>query len=205
VSINDFFLYNTEEELKNLSIKDYSDYMARILCLGLVKDSSFYEWCILNFNDIMDKDDEALSYIIERQAIIKQFFEANSSGDKIFYLNFGEPFVSSLNNYFKDELTCGECHALGMIASAWISYKRQLLSKEEFYELRDMFVPFGLTISLDKYDVDKVYDIITKDNNYQIYMDKFVLLKKTGKATISSNVTKDEINDALNTLIVEWD
>ena len=46
----------------------------------------------------------------------------------------------------------GECIALGAVAAAFISWKHNWLSMEEYYEIRDMFVPFNLPISIDDID-----------------------------------------------------
>ena len=113
--------------------------------------------------------------------------------------------VSFLEKYFDFKYSHGECVALGSVAAAYISYKRSLLSKEEFYEIRDMFVPFGLPISLDAFDVDRVYENIGHDKKNTDSGLKFILLKKIGKAVIASDVTEDEIRDAIRSLIVEWD
>ena len=42
--------------------------------------------------------------------------------------------------------------ALGTVAAAYISWKKEMLSMEEFYEIRDMFVPFYLPISVENID-----------------------------------------------------
>ena len=68
-----------------------------------------------------------------------------------------------------------------------------------------MFVAFGLTISLDSFDVNKVLELIESSETYDIYMNNFTLLKKIGKAVLVSNVTREEMETSLKSLIVEWD
>lgn len=207
ININDYFNYADVDEFIKPNGREYSDQMAELLMFGLIRDASFYEWCILNFNEIMDKEYGAITYVFSKINFIKQFFVSKDPAGvkETLYLNFGRIFAEGLHEYFKDTFTYAECLGLGIIASSDISYKREMLSKEEFYEIRDMFVPFGLTISLDKYDVNAVLDNIKGNDNYDEYMKNFVLLKKTGKATLYDNVTEDELEMALNNLIVEWD
>lgn len=205
--ISEVFKYNSVDDFINTSGREYSDQMAEVLALGLIRDASFYEWCILNFNEIMDKEVEAIEYLFSRIEIIKQFFEAKDPTGKKEgkMLDFGCLIARGLQDFWGDKFTFAEFRGLGMIAQAYISYKREMLSKEEFYELRDMFVPFGLTISLDKFDVNMVLEAVKSDSSYDDTMKNFCLLKKIGKAVLVSDVTEEELKEGINSLIVEWD
>ena len=95
----------------------------------------------------------------------------------------------------------GECVALGCIAAAYISWKRQMLSMEEYYEIRDMFVPFNLPISIDNMDIEEVLSYTKSDKKMENNQIKFILLKKIGKAVIDQSVTDDEIRAALKEIL----
>lgn len=69
---------------------------------------------------------------------------------------------------------------------------------EEYYEVRDMFVPFNLPISIDNIDVNEVLKLTKSDKKMDAGTLKFILLKKIGKAVIDNTVTDDEIIAALN-------
>ena len=192
--------------LITLDDKDYSTAMAYILKLALIRDASFYEWMILNFNEIMDKEDDALKNIESKCNFIMQFFNSKDPNRIKEYklLNFGNLFADKLEEYVKEDLFYGEYQSLAMIANSYISYKRQLLSKEEYYELRDMFVPFGLTISLDPFESNELVEAIYNDYLKTADNNEFVLLKKIGKATFSSDISFEEIKEAISQLLVEW-
>ena len=68
---------------------------------------------------------------------------------------------------------------------------------EEYYEIRDMFVPFYLPISIDELDVEEVVRLTKSDKKMEGNTIKFILLKKVGKALIDRTVTDDEIRDAI--------
>lgn len=197
----------TIEELKSLDSNSYRMEMCNLLRLGLIRDASFYEWMILNFQEVMDKDDKALEYIISKVKIIMQFFTSKDpKGVKeTRMLQYGECFAKALQGSLEKEFDYSELLSLGMIASSHISYKRDMLSWEEFYEIRDMFVPFDLPISLDKYDVEKALAILNQDICNQDVYDSFVLLKKIGKAVFVNDIKEDELRAALSQLIVEWE
>ena len=200
-------VYASTDVLQTLPDREFSSGVAEILKAGLIRDANFYEWLIMNFSEIMEKDGEALKYMLSKAVEIKQYYVTKDpfeEGERMI-LNFGHTIGHALEKHFDFKYLHGECVALGSVAAAYISYKRSMLSTEEFYEIRDMFVPFDLPISLDPFDIESVYSNIGHDKKNTDSGLKFILLKKIGKAVITNDVTEDEIKEALKSLIVEWD
>ena len=73
-----------------------------------------------------------------------------------------------------------------------------MISMEEYYEIRDMFVPFCLPISVDDIDPEEILRLTKSDKKMESGKIKFVLLKKIGKAVIDNTVTDEEILAAIN-------
>ncbi len=69
---------------------------------------------------------------------------------------------------------------------------------EEYYEVRDMFVPFNLPISIDDIDVEAVYDSVLHDKKRKGDLIHFVLLQKIGKAFVCDEVTGDEMKAGIS-------
>ena len=59
-------------------------------------------------------------------------------------LNFGHTIGHAIEKNSGFSLLHGECVALGCVAAAYISWKKGRIEMEEYYEIRDMFVPFQL-------------------------------------------------------------
>ena len=95
------------------------------------------------------------------------------------------------------EFLHGECIALGMVAAAYMSLKKKKISSDEFYEIRDMFVPFNLPITIDNIDPLKILETLKHDKKSNGKIVKFILLKKVGKAYIDETVTDEEILAAI--------
>lgn len=203
----EIFNYKSIDDFTNCSMREYSDRMCEVIRLGLVRDASLYEWMILNFNEIMDKDYDCLELMFSKISMVKSFYEAKDpEGCKEgLALEYGKCIGRALEECLGDDLSTGEYEGLGMIAASYIAYKKEMLSMDEFYEIRDMFVPFGLTISLDKFDVDTVLEQLYSDEDYIKESESMPLLKKIGKVGFVNGITKDEVRDAINSLIVEWD
>ncbi len=200
-------VYASTSVLRSLPDREFSSGMAEILKAGLIRDGSYYEWLISNFDRIMDRHTDTINDMLGRAIEIKQYYVTKDpfEENERMILNFGHTIGHALEKFFDFAYSHGECVALGSIAAAYISYKRSMLSDEEFYEIRDMFVPFGLPISVDAYDVDKAFEFIGHDKKNTGSGLKFILLKKIGKAVIAKDITAEEIKEAMKSLIVEWD
>ncbi len=200
-------VYASMSVLKTLPDRDFSSGMAEILKAGLIKDALFYEWLIQNFDTINDKDPDVLSEMLYQSIAIKQFYVTKDPYEENIRmtLNFGHTIGHAIEKYFDFKYLHGECVALGIVAASYIAHKREMLTDEEFYEIRDMFVPFGLPISVDAIDEGNVCSNIGHDKKNTDKGLKFVLLKKIGKAVIVNDVTEDEMKEAIRSLVVEWD
>lgn len=198
-------VYMNLETLKTLDDDEFASGMGEVIKHGLIKDAKYYEWIINRFNEIADRDSEALIPMIKRSCEIKREVvekDPTEQGDRAL-LNFGHTIGHAIEKYMDFRLKHGECVALGMIAACYISYKRQMLSTEEMYEIRDMFVPFGLPITLpDDTDVERILSHTKSDKKMRAGKIRFILLKDVGKAYIDTTVSDDEIRDAIKQLII---
>ena len=94
----------------------------------------------------------------------------------------------------------GQCIALGYLAAAYISWKRELLSTEEFFEIRDMNVGFELPISFQGLDTEQILKVTRSDKKMERDKIKFILLNGIGQAFVDKTVSNNEIRAALNYL-----
>ena len=200
-------VYINTNTLTTLPDVQFASGMAEVLKAGLLKDGHFYEWLINNFLEINDKNPETLQNMIRKSVEIKKFIvekDPFEQGDRAL-LNLGHTAGHAIEKYMDFKMSHGECVALGTIVAAYISYKREMISTEDFYEIRDMFVPFNLPISLDSIDSDEIVKLTKSDKKAENGFIKFILLKKIGKAVIVKDVTDEEIKEAVDELVVEWD
>ncbi len=122
--------------------------------------------------------------------------DPKEQGDRAL-LNFGHTIGHALEKASNFEMLHGECIALGMVAAAYISWKRESISMEEYYEVRDMFVPFQLPISIEGIDPQEILALTKSDKKMAAGQIKFVLLKKVGKAFVDRTVKDEEILQAV--------
>ena len=186
--------------LSTLEDRQFFSGFAEVMKHGLIKDAMFYEWLIENMYEICERDPETLQEMLKRSCTVKKLIvekDPTEQGDRAL-LNYGHTIGHAIEKAKKFELTHGECVALGAVAAAFVSWKRELLSMEEYYEIRDMFVPFNLPISVDELDPREVLKLTKSDKKMEAGKVKFVLLKKIGKAVIDRTVTDEEILAAVD-------
>lgn len=193
-------VYINAATLKTLEDRQFYSGFAEVMKHGLIKDSSFYEWLIEKMYEICDRDLDTLLEMIQRSCMIKKLVvekDPTEKGDRAL-LNFGHTIGHAIEKYKNFSLTHGECVALGAAAAAFISWKHGWLSMEEYYEIRDMFVPFYLPISIEDIEPEEVLRLTKSDKKMEDGNLKFILLKKVGKAVIDRNVTDQDILNALS-------
>lgn len=193
-------VYMNLETLTTLEDRQYFSGFAEIMKHGLIKDAAFYEWLIQNMYEICERDMDVLQEMLMRSCMVKKLVvekDPTEKGDRAL-LNFGHTIGHAVEKAKHFEMYHGECVALGAVAAAYISWKRELLSMEEYYEIRDMFVPFNLPITVDGIDPEEVLKLTKSDKKMESGRIRFVLLKKIGRAVTDTTVTDEEILAAIN-------
>jgi len=192
-------VYMNLATLKTLDDRQYFNGFAEIMKHGIIKDAGFYEWLISNMYEICERDMDVLEEMIMHSCTIKKLVvekDPLEQGDRAL-LNFGHTIGHAIEKAKGFTLLHGECVALGCVAAAFISYKKEMISAEEFYELRDMFVPFYLPITVEDIVPEEIVALTKSDKKMEAGKIKFVLLKKIGKAVIDHTVTEEELLEAV--------
>lgn len=192
-------VYMNVSVLKTLEERQYFSGFAEIMKHGLIRDHIFYVWLLENMYEICDRDPATMEEMVVRSSNIKKTIvekDPTEKGERAL-LNFGHTIGHALEKAKNFELYHGECVALGCVAAAYISWKHELLTMDEYYEIRDMFVPFNLPISIDHINPDEILKLTKSDKKMDAGQIKFILLKKVGKAVIDTTVTDEDIQNAI--------
>ncbi len=192
-------VYMNLRVLKTLDDRQFFSGFAEVMKHGIIKDAIFYEWLIENMYEICERDLDVLEEMVMRSCTVKKLVvekDPTEQGDRAL-LNLGHTIGHAIEKAKNFELYHGECVALGTVAAAYISWKKEMLSMDEYYEIRDMFVPFYLPISVDHIVPEEILALTKSDKKMEAGKIKFVLLKKIGKAVIDKTVTDEEILAAI--------
>lgn len=193
-------VYMNLSVLRTLEDRQYFAGFAEVMKHGLIRDAGFYEWLIENMYEICERQMDVLEEMVVRSCTVKKLVVEKDPGEQgeRALLNYGHTIGHAIEKARNFELYHGECVALGAVAAAYISWKREMLSMEEYYEIRDMFVPFYLPISIDNITPAQIVELTKSDKKMENGSIKFILLKGIGRAVIDRTVTEDEILAAVN-------
>lgn len=192
-------VYMNSSVLETLEDRQFFSGFGEVMKHGLIKDAAFYGWLIENMYEICEREPNVLQEMLIKSCTIKKLIVERDPGEQgeRALLNFGHTVGHAIEKAKNYDLFHGECVALGAIAAAYISWKREMLSMEEYYEVRDMFVPFYLPISVDGIEPEEILRLTKSDKKMEAGKIKFVLLKKIGKAVLDNTVTDEEILEAI--------
>jgi 3-dehydroquinate synthase len=114
-------------------------------------------------------------------------------------LNFGHTIGHALESYFLDKtpISHGHAVALGMCAEAFISWKQNRISKDEFLEIEETITSSFPMISLDADDVTKVIEFMHQDKKNESGKILCSLLDGIGNCGYNISISEKESGDAL--------
>ena len=195
-------VYINIHTLDTLSDEQFACGMGEVLKHGLIRDAAYYEWCIEHMFEIQEKEPELMMKLVERSCEIKRSIvekDPTEQGERAL-LNFGHTIGHAIEKLSNFSLLHGQCVALGFVAAAFISWKRGLISSDDFYEIRDMNVGFDLPISFDSLDPEEIVKATHKDKKMASGQIRFILLSKIGRAVIDETVTDEEMLEAVRSI-----
>lgn len=200
---NPNLIYMNVSTLKSLPDRQYFAGFAEIMKAGLIQDQKFYTWLIEKMYEICEKDNDTLIQMLQTSINIKKSIVEKDPYEETglrMLLNLGHTIGHGIESVLSDQYIHGECVALGCVAAAYISYKMDLISSDVYYEIRDMFVPFYLPISIETDRVQDIYNALTYDKKNSEGKIVMVLLNRIGKAFVSYEVPSELILEAINEL-----
>lgn len=192
-------VYINIQVLQTLPEREYASGMAEIIKHGLIKNKALYNNLKQLKEAIKDKRTDALIAItyasceVKCQVVEEDVYE--NGNRKI--LNFGHTIGHAIETLSDFKLLHGECVAYGMCMSAFISYQRGLLSKQDLLDIVNLCKDYQLLMPLDRYDTEKIIEQMGYDKKKAYGKIAFILLEGIGKASIVTDVTHQEIVEAV--------
>ena len=194
--------------LKSLAEREFKQGFAEIIKHAVIADSTMFEE--LRESDISqwqpnDPSSEHLASLISRNIRIKSQIvetdELDRTGERA-VLNFGHTVghaIEQAGDYRR--YLHGEAISLGMVAATHISVKHARFRPEDREAIVDVLQRFGLPTRLAN-DIkrDRIMDALKFDKKFEQGQIRFVLTPKLGSAYLSSEVTWDDIAEAVEAL-----
>ena len=196
-------VYMNMNTLKSLPPVEFACGMGEVLKTGLICDAGFYEYVIAEHEAIRALDTGALAKMIRRCCEIKAGVverDPKEQGERAL-LNLGHTIGHAVEKLKDFKLLHGQCVAIGLVAAAYISWKRELLSEEEYNKIKEGCLLYDLPVSVDGLDETAVLAATRKDKKMEQGQIKFVLMKGIGKSFIDRSVSDEELMGGIREIL----
>ena len=189
--------------LKTLEKRVYVSGFGEVIKYGLISDPEFCTWLKENRESLLAYDEGALREMIYRSCINKQKVVESDPEEKGLraVLNLGHTIGHAVEKLKEFSLYHGECVSIGMVAAAYISYQRGLLTAEELEDIKETLSSFGLPVHVEGIDAEETVAATKNDKKMQAGKIKFILMKGLGQCYIDNTVSDQELLDGVNYIL----
>lgn len=196
-------VYINLNTLTSLSDRQYYAGLGEIIKHGLIKESDYYQWLKDHKDEIKSRNIPVMKEMIYRSCLIKREVvekDPKELGERAL-LNFGHTIGHAVEKLTNFNLLHGECVAVGMAASCYISYKRGNLLKEELDDIIAFISSFDLPVKVSGINPEEIFQATAHDKKMESGKLKFILLSEIGQASMDTSVTQDEIMDGIRFIL----
>ena len=182
--------------LSTLSAREMRSGLAEMLKHGLIYDKKYWDK-FKNLTDLNTDDLNSLIYesIQIKNTIVSQDLTENGIRKS---LNFGHTLGHAIESYLlenpdKESLLHGEAIAIGMILESYISKEKNLISENEYLEIKDLINSIYKKVNFNNVDIQKVIDLLIFDKKNEFGTIQFALLDGIGKIKINQTAENELI------------
>ena len=196
-------VYMNLSALNTLPQKEFACGMGEILKTGLICDGEFFRFICANQKTIQELDYTLLSQMIRRCCEIKAGVverDPKEQGERAL-LNLGHTVGHAVEKLKNFQLLHGQCVGIGLIAAAYLSMQRGLLTQEEYNEIRKGCKAFHLPLTVDSLKAEEILAATKKDKKMEAGHIKFILMDGIGKSFIDKTVTDMELLGAIREIL----
>lgn len=184
--------------LKTLPQREFSQGFAEIIKHAIISDAEM-------FAALKHADLENLAPLIRRNIEIKSRIIAKDESDRTgerAILNFGHTVghaIERAGDY--QEFLHGEAISLGIVAACDVSIKRAGMPRDQRDGIMDLLRKFDLPTQLPpNFPRDKIFEALLFDKKFESGEVRFVVTPRIGSAHLSSDVTTEDIREAVDRL-----
>jgi len=175
--------------------------LGEIVKYGLLIDDDFYNEIKNKLQKLFDINNNVIEDVIKKCVqfkgdIVKNDEKEKSGLRKI--LNLGHTFAHAIEIEQKHNIKHGQAVIVGLACALHLSNKLNLLNDFRLEAYLPLLIKFSDSIDIQKYNPNKLYDIMKRDKKNKDAKIKFVLLKKAGQLVIDVEANKEDVIYALN-------
>lgn len=196
-------VYMNMSTVKSLPPAEFACGMGEILKTGLICDGDFFRYVAEHASQIKKLDLNMLSKMIRRCCEIKAGVverDPKEQGERAL-LNLGHTVGHAVEKLKNFQLLHGQCVGIGLVAAAFLSLKRGLLTQEQYEEICQGCEAYDLPQKVDGLHAPEVLAATKKDKKMEQGHIRFILMNGIGKSFIDNHVTDEELLSAIREIL----
>jgi len=187
--------------LDTLDDREVSAGLAEVVKYGLIRDARFFDWIEDNIDALVNREPEALAYIIEQSCRNKADVVAEDereSGIRAI-LNLGHTFGHAIETGLGyGTWLHGEAIALGMLMAADLSHRMGWIDSEACDRVESILLKLNLPVTLpDNFDTGRMRELMSVDKKAKDGKLFLILLKGIGEAVVTDKFDEDLLMETL--------
>ncbi len=187
------FTFINVSALRTLPENEFRNGMSEVVKYGFIYDYEFINYLLENSDDILDKRDSSLKYIVKKCAEIKAYVvevdEKEGGLRKI--LNFGHTFGHGVEKLC--HIAHGEAVSIGMNMAFKLSLKRNLVDEEYYNKFLQVCEKFNLPTEFEGPSENEVLSIMKTDKKNSFSKINMMLPVEHGKVALFNDVDDETI------------
>lgn len=196
-------VYINISTLNTLPDEEFYSGLGEVIKHGLIKDKNYFEWIENNKELINQREHNTLVHLIYQSCCIKGNVvekDPKEQGERAL-LNFGHTLGHAIEKLANFSIPHGDCVVIGAKLATYISWKKDLLSDEEYQRSIHLLNAFPFHILPKEMDCQKIIEATKLDKKMEQGAIKFILLNEIGNAIIDKSVTENEMLESLLAMV----
>lgn len=173
--------------------------LAEMLKHGLIQNKEYWD----KFKNLTDLDTDDLDGLIYQSVEIKNNIVTQDPTENGIRkaLNFGHTLGHAIESYFlenneKTPLLHGEAIAIGMILESYLSKEKELLSDQEYQEIKILILGIFDATDFSQHDIEAIIGLLIHDKKNEFGKVQFALLNGIGAVEIDQFASNELIYKA---------
>lgn len=187
--------------LESLPDEEMLNGYAEMLKHALIFDRTYWKSLnsIVSLDDLMDEENIKRSIDLKNEVVSQDPLEKNNRKK----LNFGHTIGHALEGFFLDSTPVAHGHAvgIGMLAEAFLSYKKQLLNEKDWNEIQERLLAIFPLIPFEMGDIPELIELMKNDKKNFDGEIKCCLITEIGNCLIDQTLNEEEIKEAFYFLL----
>ncbi len=189
------------DTLSTLPEREFRAGISEIIKAALIKDEKLFKQLENVADKLLAREPDVLIHIIKQACIIKKDVVAKDATEQNerALLNFGHTFGHAIeHNLGYEKWLHGEAVAVGMMLAANLSEKKGWLPIDDLNRIYQLISTMQLPTHLPaKIKSEALIDAMQSDKKILDQQLRFILLKKIGEATITREISNEELMDVM--------